>query len=95
MKFSNGTSHQEVLTSSETHQIPFQNNQIDFFLVPIDRSEVTLSEVKLRFASPSEDGTKNVQWHCAWIEIRDTFYQRSYWYETTYRGWTDALVVCL
>jgi hypothetical protein len=86
MRFSNGTSHEEVLHSSETHRIPFQNDQIDFFLVPIDHSEVTLNELKVRFASPSADATKNVHWHCAWIEIRDTFYQRNYWYETIYGG---------
>ena len=43
MTFNNGQIHEEILRSSETHQIPFQKDQIDFFPITID--ETTKNEV--------------------------------------------------
>jgi hypothetical protein len=43
MKFANGKSYEEPLNSSETHRIPFQKDNIDFFLVTVD--DVGYSEV--------------------------------------------------
>jgi hypothetical protein len=45
MKFANGKSYEEALSASETHQIPFQQDNIDFFLVTVD--DVGDSEVKI------------------------------------------------
>ena len=36
MTFANGKTHQQVLSSSETHQIAFQKDHVDFFLVSLD-----------------------------------------------------------
>jgi hypothetical protein len=36
MKFANGKSYEKALSLSETHQIPFQKENTDFFLVTID-----------------------------------------------------------
>lgn len=36
MKFDNGKSYEEPLSLSETHQIPFQKDNIDFFMLIID-----------------------------------------------------------
>ncbi|CAF1083007.1 unnamed protein product [Adineta steineri] len=44
IEFANGKSYEEALHSSETHQIPFQKNNIDFFSVTFDNvndNEVT------------------------------------------------------
>jgi hypothetical protein len=45
MKFANGKSYEETLSSSETHQIPFQKDNIDFFLLTVD--DVGDNEVKI------------------------------------------------
>jgi len=45
IKFTNGKSFEEALSSSETHQIPFQKENIDFFMVTIE--DVRDNEVKM------------------------------------------------
>jgi len=98
MKFANGKSYEDALSLSETHQIPFQKDNIDFFMVTID--DISNSEVKIYkiwmvnrcvefmnqiinvrvcFVNKSTEITTQIQWNCAWIEIRDIFYQRNYW----------------
>ncbi|CAF1208147.1 unnamed protein product [Rotaria sordida] len=80
INFTNGKSYEEALSSSETHQIPFQKNNIDFFLVVIDNiGDNEISNVKICFVNKSIENTTQVQWNCSWIEIRDIFYQRNYW----------------
>lgn len=44
MKFHNGKSYEEVLNLSETHQIPFQKDNTDFFMLTID--DIGDNEVK-------------------------------------------------
>ncbi|CAM4771263.1 unnamed protein product, partial [Rotaria magnacalcarata] len=41
MNFANGKSYEEVCISSETHQIPFQKDNVDFFLVFLDNIDDT------------------------------------------------------
>jgi len=36
MKFDNGKVYEESLSLSETHQIPFQKDHIDFFMININ-----------------------------------------------------------
>ncbi|CAF1271668.1 unnamed protein product [Rotaria sordida] len=80
INFTNGKSYEEALSSSETHQIPFQKDNIDFFLVVIDNiGDNEISNVKICFVNKSIENTTQVQWNCSWIEIRDIFYQRNYW----------------
>ncbi|CAF2761699.1 unnamed protein product [Rotaria sp. Silwood2] len=80
MNFVNGKSYEEVLSSSETHKIPFQKDNIDFFLVVIDNiGDTEINDVKVCFVNKSTEKTMQTQWKCAWIEIRDIFYQRNYW----------------
>ncbi|CAF3635995.1 unnamed protein product [Rotaria sp. Silwood1] len=80
MNFANGKSYNETLSSSETHQIPFQKDNIDFFLAIIDNiGDTEISNVKICFINKSIEKTTSIQWKCAWIEIRDIFYQRNYW----------------
>ncbi len=43
--FANGKSHEDSLYLSETHQIAFQKNNIDFFMITID--DMGDTEVKL------------------------------------------------
>ncbi len=35
--------------------------------------------VRVCFVNKSTEITTQIQWNCAWIEIRDIFYQRNYW----------------
>jgi len=44
MKFANGKSYKDSLSLSETHQIAFQKDNIDFFMVTID--DIGDTEVK-------------------------------------------------
>ena len=45
MEFNNGKSYEKALNLSETHQIPFQKDNIDFFMINID--DVSDNEVKI------------------------------------------------
>jgi hypothetical protein len=50
MKFGNGKSYEEALSLSETHQIPFQKNNIDFFMITIDGvadNEVNIYQIRM------------------------------------------------
>jgi len=50
MKFNNGKVHEEGLSLSETHQIPFQKDHTDFFMVNIDDvgdNEVNIHKIRM------------------------------------------------
>ncbi|CAF4154933.1 unnamed protein product, partial [Adineta steineri] len=82
IEFANGKSHEEALHSSETHQIPFRKDNIDFFPVTIDNvNDNEITNVKVCFVNKSKENKTETEWNCAWIEIRDIFYQRNYVYK--------------
>ncbi|CAF1294409.1 unnamed protein product [Adineta ricciae] len=78
MRFANDKIYEETLNSSETYQIPFQADHIDFFVISLnDVGNSQIIDAKICLINK----LKEVQWVCSWIEIRDVFYQRTYYYK--------------
>ncbi|CAM4812506.1 unnamed protein product [Rotaria magnacalcarata] len=84
MNFANGKSYEEVCISSETHQIPFQKDNVDFFLVFLDNIDDTkVSSVKVCFVNKSTEKIIEVKFNTIihgkkqFIETFDSFLFRN------------------